>query len=71
MAAWHRAICGWKFQNVTPTVFISCQPNFMRALGYHGEMQAITFLGTRLSFKNFVALVALVEILTLGINGKT
>ena len=39
---------GLEFQNATPpTVFISCQPNFMRTLGYYSGIQAITFRGDR------------------------
>ena len=58
---------GWKFQNaIPPPVFISCQPNFMRTLGYHGVIQAITFLGDRPSFKIFVALWNF----NIGVNGK-
>ena len=49
---------GLEFQNATPpTVFISCQPNFMRTLGYHGGIQATTFLDDRPRFKYFVALL--------------
>ncbi len=36
-------------------------------IGYHGGIQAVTFLGNRLSFKNFVALWNF----NMGVNGKT
>ena len=48
-------IWGWKFQNATPpTVFIWCQPHFMKTLSYHGGRQAITFLGNLPSFYFFL-----------------
>ena len=36
-------------------------------IGYYSRIQAVTFLGNRSSFKNFVALLNF----NMGINGKT
>ncbi len=49
MALWsfcqHRTTWGWKFQNATtPTVFIWCQSNFMRALATMVEYRVSLFL---------------------------
>ncbi len=41
--------------------------NLYEDIGYHGGIQAITFLGNRPSFKNFVVLWNL----NMGVNGKT
>ncbi len=57
----------FKTLQYSPTFFISCQPNFMRALGYYGGIQAITFLANRPSFKNLWHL----EILTWESMEKT
>ena len=37
-------IWGWKFQSATPTVFIRCQPNFMRTLATMVEYRLLLFL---------------------------
>ncbi len=57
----------WKFQNATPpTVFISCQPNFMRTLATMVEYRLLLFLAIGQSFKHFVALWNF----NMGVNGK-
>ncbi len=47
MALWkfsqHRTIWGWTFQNVSPTVFIWCQTNFMRTLATMVEYRVSLF----------------------------
>ena len=59
-------IWGWKFQNTTPTVFIRCQPNFMRTLVTMGEYGLLLFLAIG-QVLNFVALWNF----KMRVNGKT
>ncbi len=40
----HRTICGWKFQNAMPTVFIWSQPNVMRTLLAASDYRLLPFL---------------------------
>ena len=50
-----RTTWGWKCQNASPTVFMLIPAIFYEGIGYNDGMQAITFVGNRQSFKNFVA----------------
>ncbi len=43
----------WKFQNATPTVFIRCQSNFMRALATMAEYRLLLFLAIGQVSRNF------------------
>ncbi len=40
----------WKFQNATRSSFHPMSAKLYEDIGYHGGIQAVTFLGSRLSF---------------------